>query len=259
MIWNQIVWWGVPTLALWLAGALTGKRWTRLALALSLAGWFCLGTFTALLWRELGRPPIRTLGETRLLYAFVLAGLGIWTAWRNGYAWLLAASNLLASAFLAILMARPGMQAGPLMPALQSAWFVPHVAAYIIAYAILGVGTLMALRQLLFPRRGSSADTRLLPAIDAVVRLGFSFLVLGMLTGAVWAKEAWGHYWSWDPKETWAFVTACAYLVYLHARVRHARSLAVLWLLPAAFALLLVAWLGVSFIPAAQQSVHVYS
>ena len=91
------------------------------------------------------------------------------------------------------------------------------------------------------------------------MRLGFSFLVLGMLTGAVWAKEAWGHYWSWDPKETWAFVTACAYLVYLHARVRHARSLAVLWLLPAAFALLLVAWLGVSFIPAAQQSVHVYS
>ena len=80
-----------------------------------------------------------------------------------------------------------------------------------------------------------------------------------MLFGALWAKEAWGHYWSWDPKETWAFVTACAYLVYLHARVRHARSLAVLWLLPAAFALLLVAWLGVSFIPAAQQSVHVYS
>ena len=110
MIWNQIVWWGVPTLALWLAGALTGKRWTRLALALSLAGWFCLGTFTALLWRELGRPPIRTLGETRLLYSFVLAGLGIGTAWRSGYAWLLAASNLLASVFLAILMARPGMQ-----------------------------------------------------------------------------------------------------------------------------------------------------
>ena len=240
MIWNQIVWWGVPTLALWLAGALTGKRWTRLALALSLAGWFCLGTFTALLWRELGRPPIRTLGETRLLYAFVLAGLGIWTAWRSGYAWLLAASNLLASVFLAILMARPGMQAGPLMPALQSAWFVPHVAAYIIAYAILGVGTLMALRQLLFPRRGSSADTRLLPAIDIVAQADTLFC-------------------SWDPKETWAFVTACAYLVYLHARVRHARSLAVLWLLPAAFALLLVAWLGVSFIPAAQQSVHVYS
>ena len=259
MIWSQIVWWGVPTLALWLAGALAGKRWTRLALALSLAGWICLGIFTTLLWRELGRPPIRTLGETRLLYAFVLAGLGIWTAWRSGYAWLLAASNLLASVFLAILMARPGMQAGPLMPALQSAWFVPHVAAYITAYAILGVGTLMALRQLLFPRGGPSADTRLLPAIDAVVRLGFAFLVLGMLTGAVWAKEAWGHYWSWDPKETWAFVTACAYLVYLHARVRHARSLAVLWLLPAAFVLLLVAWLGVSFIPAAQQSVHVYS
>ena len=259
MIWNQIVWWGVPAIALWLAGALAAKRRPPLALAFSLAGWFCLAAFTALLWRDLGRPPVRTLGETRLLYAFVLAGLGIWTAWRSGYAWLLAMSNLLASAFLALLMARPGMQAGPLMPALQSGWFVPHVAAYIFAYAILGVGTLMALRQLAASRGGSGADCGLLPAIDSTVRLGFAFLVLGMLTGAVWAKEAWGHYWSWDPKETWAFVTACAYLVYFHVRTGHARSRAALWLLPLAFALLLVAWLGMSFIPAAQQSVHAYS
>ncbi len=259
MIWNQIVWWGVPALALWLAGALAARRWTKLALALSLAGWLCLGAFTALLWRDLGRPPVRTLGETRLLYAFFLSGLGIWTAWRGGHSWLLALSNILASVFLALLMARPGMQAGPLMPALQSGWFVPHVAAYIFAYALLGVGTLMALRQLAASRGAPGADSGLLPAIDGTVRLGFAFLVLGMLTGAVWAKEAWGHYWSWDPKETWAFVTACAYLVYFHARARHAGSRAILWLLPAAFVLLLVAWLGVSFIPAAQQSVHVYS
>ncbi len=259
MIWNQIAWWGTPCLALWTAGALAARRWKTAAFALSLAGWFCLALFTALLWRDLGRPPIRTLGETRLLYSLFLAGLGIWVAWRNSYAWLLAVSNLLAAAFLGLLMARPGMQAGPLMPALQSGWFIPHVAAYIFAYAILGVGTLMALRQIAVFHRKPGAGADILPSIDDLVRLGFAFLVLGMVTGAVWAKEAWGHYWSWDPKETWAFVTACAYLVYLHARVRHPRSLAALWLLPIAFALLLVAWLGMSFIPAAQQSVHAYS
>jgi len=258
MIWSQIAWWGMPTLALWLAGALAAWRRAKIALALSLAGWICLGVFTALLWRDLGRPPLRTLGETRLLYSFFLSGLGIWTSWRNGSAWLLAVSNLLASLFLAILMARPGMQAGPLMPALQSCWFIPHVASYIFAYAVLGVGTLMALRQIA-ARRGDGWDSNKLSAIDDTVRLGFAFLVLGMITGAVWADEAWGHYWSWDPKETWAAVTACAYLVYLHVRSRHARSLAALWLLPLAFALLLVAWLGMSFIPAAQKSVHIYS
>ena len=49
-----------------------------------------------------------------------------------------------------------------------------------------------------------------------IVAFGFPFLTLGMITGAVWAKKAWGDYWSWDPKETWSLITWLAYLVYLH-------------------------------------------
>ena len=74
-----------------------------------------------------------------------------------------------------------------------------------------------------------------------------------------WAKEAWGHYWSWDPKETWAFVTAAAYLVYIHLRLRHAPERVVLWTLPISFILLMITWIGVNYLPAAQGSIHVYS
>ena len=59
---------------------------------------------------------------------------------------------------------------------------------------------------------------------DNLAYVGLSFMTLGMLMGALWAKEAWGHYWSWDPKETWAAITWLAYLVYVHYRQYHSRT-----------------------------------
>ena len=80
-----------------------------------------------------------------------------------------------------------------------------------------------------------------------------------MLSGALWAKEAWGHYWSWDPKETWAFITAAGYLLYIHMRLRPANQRLTLLTLPLAFILLMITWLGVSLLPSASGSIHVYS
>lgn len=77
--------------------------------------------------------------------------------------------------------------------------------------------------------------------------------------GAVWAKEAWGHYWSWDPKETWAFVTAAAYLIYIHMLLQQYHKRLVLWMIPISFILLMITWIGVNYLPAVQGSVHVYS
>ena len=54
---------------------------------------------------------------------------------------------------------------------------------------------------------------------DNLTYVGLAFMTLGMLTGAIWAKEAWGHYWAWDPKETWAAATWFAYLAYIHFRL----------------------------------------
>ena len=86
-------------------------------------------------------------------------------------------------------------------------------------------------------------------------------MTIGMLFGALWAKEAWGHYWSWDPKETWAAITWFAYLVYVHYRQlpTHRPRLA-LWVLLISFVLLQMCWWGINYLPAAQgSSIHVYS
>ena len=86
-------------------------------------------------------------------------------------------------------------------------------------------------------------------------------MTLGMLFGALWAKEAWGHYWSWDPKETWAAATWLAYLVYIHFRRHHPvfyRRVLVVMLV--SFVLLQMCWYGINYLPAAQGvSVHTYN
>ena len=132
-----------------------------------------------------------------------------------------------------------------LVPALQSPWFAPHVFVYIFAYALLGVAVVIAWWKL----------------ADDLVYVSLAFLTIGMLFGALWAKEAWGHYWSWDPKETWAAITWIAYLVYIHYRqLPHHRSRLALWMLIASFVLLQMCWWGINYLPSAQgSSVHTYS
>ena len=132
-----------------------------------------------------------------------------------------------------------------LVPALQSPWFAPHVFVYIFAYTLLGVAVVIAWWKL----------------ADDLVYVSLAFLTIGMLFGALWAKEAWGHYWSWDPKETWAAITWLAYLVYIHYRQipRHRERLA-LWMLIGSFVLLQMCWWGINYLPSAQgSSVHTYS
>ena len=99
-----------------------------------------------------------------------------------------------------------------------------------------------------------------LPAIDNLTRVGVSFLTIGMLFGALWAKEAWGTYWSWDPKETWAAATWLCYLIYLHLRRSRPEAVrpALLWLL-LCFVCLQMCWWGINYLPSAQGiSAHTY-
>lgn len=89
--------------------------------------------------------------------------------------------------------------------------------------------------------------------------LGFVLLTFGLIFGALWAKEAWGHYWTWDPKETWAFISWLAYLGYLHLVACKTDPRKLQWYLGLAFFVLLVCWFGVNYLPSAQNSVHTYS
>jgi ABC-type transport system involved in cytochrome c biogenesis permease subunit len=260
MNWDNFILFALPAMLLWLgAGVVVYRKNDRLTAVVMGTGIAIFAAFIVGFWITLGRPPMRTMGETRLWYSFFLSAVGFvaWRRWR--YPWLLSYSAVVATVFVIINLAKPEIHSAGLMPALQSVWFVPHVASYMLSYAMLGAATIASVTQLVkFERRGAG-DEKIAGLIDNLVYAGFGLLVLGMLMGAVWAKAAWGHYWEWDPKETWALVTALAYLVYIHLRLAGSRyERTALWLLPVAFVMLLITWLGVNYLPSAQSSVHVY-
>jgi len=145
------------------------------------------------------------------------------------------------------------------MPALQSPWFAPHVIVYMLAYAMMGAAFVVAI-YLLFVKK-KQGDGKEMLMIDNMVSISYAFLTLGMLMGALWAKTAWGHYWSWDPKETWAAITWFSYLAYIHyRRAKTAHSRTALWMVIVTFCLLQMCWWGVNYLPSAQgTSVHTYS
>ena len=159
---------------------------------------------------------------------------------------------VIAAAFFCVHHFMPILHSDTLVPALQSPWFRPHIIVYMLAYTLMASAAVIALYLLLRSKQGN---------MDNLVFVGIALITIGMLFGALWAKEAWGHYWSWDPKETWAAITWLAYLVYVHYRQipTHKPKLA-LWVLLISFVLLQMCWWGINYLPSAQgSSVHVYS
>jgi len=218
-----------------------------------------IGTFILLLWLDLERAPMRTLGETRLWYSFFLILIGFFIYRRFKYNWLLIYTAFLSSLFLLLNYVKPEVQSKTLMPALQSFWFVPHVIVYMIGYAFLGMSALIGIWGIYQMKKLKPIDS-LIKFADRVVLIGFSFLNLGLVFGALWAKEAWGHYWTWDPKETWALLSWLVYLVYIHFRKNKPdKSKLHLILLFVGFIVIILCWFGIKYIPAAANSVHVYS
>lgn len=234
------------------------RRTRKVAVLISSLAVLVLTFYIVNLWIELQRPPLRTLGETRLWYGFFLSLLGVllWFSWK--YVWLFIYANVTATVFIMIDLLNPAALDQTLMPALQSVWFVPHVVVYIIGYALLGVSALSAAIRLILPLFGKEIKLSM-DYTDNTVYFGFAFLTVGVIFGALWAKAAWGHYWTWDPKETWAFITWMTYLIYIHLRLRQPENKKVVsWILIFAFIFLLITWLGIQYLPAAQNSVHTY-
>lgn len=218
MIWSYFIVFALLSVALWTTGAWAAWRnRRRLAFAATGLGLAVFFVYILIMWITLERPPLRTMGETRLWYSFFLplAGIIVYSRWQ--YKWILGFSTLLAAVFVCINLFRPEIHSKTLMPALQSPWFAPHVIVYMMAYALLGAAVVMSV-YLLFCKKEAGTD-REMEITDNLVYVGLSFMTLGMLMGAIWAKEAWGHYWAWDPKETWAAITWLSYLVYIHYRL----------------------------------------
>jgi len=142
------------------------------------------------MWISLERPPMRTMGETRLWYSFFLPLVGIITYSRWKYKWILSFSTILSLVFICINILKPEIHNKTLMPALQSPWFAPHVIVYMFAYAMLGAAAIMAI-YLLWKKKQKISPMEM-DLCDNLANVGLSFLTLGLLSGALWAKEAWG-------------------------------------------------------------------
>ena len=266
--WNAFIWFGVSAVLLSAAGAVVSflvnddspvvsgrNRICRTAaVVLSSSALLVLSVFIAGLWLSLERPPLRTMGETRLWYSFFALAAGLFTYVRWKFKWILSFSTVLATVFILINILRPEIHDQTLMPALQSPWFIPHVTVYMFSYSFLGCAFLLALVGLFKPKED------VMPAADTLIYIGMAFLTVGMLSGALWAKEAWGHFWNWDPKETWALVTWLSYMMYIHLRLlgkgsRRALCLVIIF----SFLCLQMCWWGVNYLPTAQDSIHVYN
>jgi len=177
--------------------------------------------------------------------------------------------TLLIVSFASLILPKPMQNAAPLVPALQSNWLMMHVSMMMLSYATLILGSLLSILFLVLinNKKFSKLENTILPNkkellenIDnwsyRTIGLGFPFLTIGIIAGAVWANEAWGSYWSWDPKETWALITWLVFAAYIHARLTQGwigKKAAILGSL--GFFVVWICYLGVNFLG---QGLHSY-
>lgn len=260
MNWNDFIYFATGAVALWATGSLMAWKTTLRtgSLLVFASGTAVFLAFIIALWGSLGRPPMRTMGETRLFYSLFVSVVGLIVYLRWKYRWIPSFATILATVFITVNIMKPQIHDQALMPALQSFWFVPHVIVYMFSYALMGCALLM----LLYGYVPSGRERRpvLLGIADNLVYTGTALLIIGMLFGAIWAKQAWGHYWNWDPKETWAALTWLSYVSYIHVRYRYPlRYRSATLLLAASFLFLQICWYGINYLPAAAKSLHSYS
>ena len=205
-------------------------------------------------WWESGHFPISNLYESLcfLAWACTLTQLLVERSWPSPIVAAAATPmGLGCIAFASFALPDQLQSSAPLVPALRSSWLVMHVSVIMVSYAALLVGSLLSLAVLLTDRgealelrsssigsggfrqaatAGANAPLQLQSIqfstgeqLDNLsyrtITVGFLMLTVGIVSGAVWANEAWGSYWSWDPKETWALICWLVYAAYLHTRL----------------------------------------
>jgi len=194
---------------------------------------------------------------------------------------------LLINGFANLTLSTEMQKSSPLVPALQSNWLMMHVSMMMLSYATLIIGSLLCILFLiisnyqevnfklmensslplsnilldyyevkLFSSSNEVSELgklKLLYSLDnwsyRIIGLGFPFLTVGIIAGGVWANEAWGSYWSWDPKETWALITWLIFATYLHSRFTkgwEGKKTAILGSL--GFFVIWICYLGVNFL-----------
>lgn len=205
-------------------------------------------------WLSSGHLPFSNLYESFLFLTWNLTFLHIILEQRIRNEWLgtiIAPSALFMQIFAMIALPGEMKQSMFLVPALQSNWLIMHVSMMILSYGALLFGSLLAVTLLIvgyqyieIQNQNINTDSmylngyniqmqknwflyfRRMCLIDQLdywsyraIGIGFILLTIGIISGAVWANEAWGSYWNWDPKETWALITWLIFASYLHTRM----------------------------------------
>jgi cytochrome c-type biogenesis protein CcsB len=241
----------------------------RMATLTAWLGVYIGGSMLLLRWYEsylfmdgsIGHAPVSNLYEVFMLLFCIVAI--IYLQWEKRYqaqamgAFVMAL--VAAGVFFEIWLASIGQaDIKPLVPALQSYWMKIHVPLNFVGYGAFavacGAGMAYLTREWLEAHKPNGAMLRAFPTLEQLDELGYKSVAVGFpaftlatILGAAWAAEAWGGYWSWDPKETWALIVWLVYAAYLHVRVQHGwegRTLA--WWTVTGFLVTVFCFLGVN-------------
>ena len=184
--------------------------------------------------------------------------------------------TLLLVSFATLTLPSSMQKISPLVPALQSNWLMMHVSMMMASYAVLLAGTLFSILYLIInsiiekkeqefsnleiEKKRQMKRKFFIENLDLwsykLITFGFPILTIGIISGAVWANEAWGSYWSWDPKETWALITWLTFSAYLHSRlIQKATRVYSAKVASIGFLIIWICYLGVNFLG---QGLHSY-
>ena len=240
----------------------------RIATAIAALGFLGLSAGLTLRGVEAGHWPLTNHFEFALLFGWATLGAYLLLEW-TGYPRSLGAFVMPVVVGLtsyALLSLSPAEQAiRPLSPVLRSIWLQIHVLSAALGYgtggAAAGLGALFLLQSHRPETGGLPPADKIEEAMTRAISIGFPFLSLALLAGAIWAHTAWGRYWGWDPKEVWTLVTWLVYLTFLHGRsLRGWRGRRLAWLALLGFGGVLFTFLGVDWLVKVSQlqSLHVY-
>ena len=235
---SAILWMGVlfflSTLFYWIGllgrsdfGASVGSTLCWAGVVLGLTGMLVRWYESYLIGVDVGHIPISNLYEVFVLFSLITALFYLYYEQHYATRQLGAFVMLVISAAVGFLLwytvTRDAADIQPLVPALQSWWMKIHVPANFIGYGTFSLAAMVASSYLL-KSHGYLVDR--LPSLEVLddvmykaISVGFAFFTVATILGALWAAEAWGGYWSWDPKETWALIVWLNYAAWLHMRL----------------------------------------
>jgi cytochrome c-type biogenesis protein CcsB len=206
------------------------EKVARIATAMMILGFVLL--FAGVVARGLSasRVPWGNMYEFSITGALAFSGAYLAALRKHDLRWLgllVSIAVLLTLGTAVAVLYRPS---APLVPALKSTWLVVHVSTAIISGGVFLLANAIAAAYLYLDRMetrgGRTAWAKRLPSLEDLDQLSYRLVAFvfplwtfSVIAGAIWAESAWGRYWGWDPKETWAFITWVAYAAYLHARV----------------------------------------